>query len=179
MIPVRNQIGGLGNILFKEAYILAQMWRGWLPDQYLQSEDYFYEFKDRIKQHFREGIGHVDKVSIHVRRGDYVGHPLYVQLWETDFYSRAMAMFPDQKFMVFSDDIEWCKKQEIFKDCWFSEETEINDFNLMASCKAHIIANSTFSWWAAYIGGGRVVAPKDWFNDGVMRIDLPDEWQKI
>ncbi len=61
----------------------------------------------------------------------------------------------------------------------FFGEDEIADFNAMASCKAHIMANSSFSWWTAYLGHGKVIAPKLWYADGMERTKLLDSWIRI
>lgn len=184
MISVRNAIGGLGNLLFKEAYIYAQMREGRIPDLYVQDEEYFKKYKEEIKQRFGQDIGCENVVAIHVRRGDYVNNPFYVDLFEDGYYKRAMDFlaFPKEMYLVFSDDIEWCKNQELFNGCRFSEgKTEIEDLNLMASCTRHIIANSSFSWWAAYLSPhkGIVIAPALWHPDGVERTILPTNWIKI
>lgn len=129
-------------------------------------------------------------VSLHVRRGDYLNNSFYVNLCKTDYYEKAMDEFPDAKFLVFcadrqegSDDLadlEWCKQKFQGRQFEFFQGTnEIEDFNAMAGCKAHITANSSFSWWAAFIGGGKTVTPKEWFSDGIQRIGLPDDWIKL
>ncbi len=190
MLKIRNIFGGLGNQMFQHAYIYAQMRRGEIPDMYLQDEKYFLEFKDEIKNLYGFGIGKTDMISLHVRRGDYVNNPFYVDLNATDYYDRAMALFPKEKFLVFcadrqegsddKDDMEWCKERFQGTQFAFHEgKDEIEDMNKMASCKGHIMANSSFSWWAAYLGGGKTIAPKEWFTDGVERIRLLNEWQVI
>lgn len=186
MKAVRNSIGGLGNILFKEAFIYACMRKHEIPDIYVQDEAYFAPFAEELKQRFGEGVGFMPNyVSIHVRRGDYVNNSFHWDLSETDYYEKAMVLFPDKQFIVFSDDIAWCKQQDIFKDCAFSEnEDEVTDFNIMASCESNIIANSTFSWWAAYINpcpAKKIVAPREdtWFRDGIIRIKMPPTWVQI
>lgn len=182
MQAVRNTIGGLGNLLFKEAYILGQVFDGKLPDEYVQSEKYWVKHKDRIKARFAVGVGKSPFVAIHVRRGDYVGNTFYVDLTETDYYEEAMKQFPSGKFKVFSDDIFWCMRQSIFEGCVFSTgKTELQDFNDMASCQGHITANSSYGWWAAYVSphGGKVVAPKAWHPDKIQRTELPSHWIKI
>jgi hypothetical protein len=75
MLSVRNNIGGLGNLLFKEAYIYACMRSRQIPDIYVQDEKYFAPFSEEIKQRFGEGITMSEYVGIHVRRGDYVNNP--------------------------------------------------------------------------------------------------------
>jgi hypothetical protein len=182
----RKIIGGLGNLMFKEAFLYTLLRDGVIPDLYLQDEKYFEKYKDEIKDRFGTEIGFVPHVAIHVRRGDYVGSSFHADLLKTDYYDRAMALFPGKKFLIFSDDIEWCK--ENFKpqvDLVYVEgNDEVEDFNMMASCESIIMANSTFSWWAAYLNPNfnrRVIAPKEdtWFTDGVIRITMPKEYEQI
>lgn len=179
MIPITKLSGRLGNQMFQYAYLHSQARKGEIPDVYVQSEEFFEEHKEEIKNLYSQGIGHLDQVAIHVRRGDYVNNPFYVDLSENDYYERAMALFPNEDFLVFSDDIEWCKKQPIFEDCEFSEGDEITDLNRMASCKGIIMANSSFSWWAAYLSKAKVIAPKEWYRDGVERTKLLNSWIRI
>lgn len=194
MRSVRTIIGGLGNLMFKQAYLWAQAREGNIPDIYVQSQKYWGKYSDEIKQMFGEGIVKSDKVSLHIRRGDYTDNPFYVNLWETDYYKKAIAMFPDEKFIVFcrdnqdwetdKADRQWCRDnlEPLLGDRFElppKENTETDDFNLMAGCKSHIMANSSFSWWAAFVGGGFTVAPKEWFSDKGQRIDLLDSWVKI
>lgn len=172
--------GRLGNRMFQMAYIYAQMKRNEVPDIYLQSPEYFDEFRLEIRQLYGEGIEPIDQVAIHVRRGDYVNNPFYVDLMQTQYYSRAMDEFPNAEFLVFSDDIEWCKNQTIFSGCEFSEgKTEIEDLNLMAGCRGIIMANSSFSWWAAYLSNAKVIAPKAWYADKIDRTKLLSSWETI
>lgn len=179
MIPITKLSGRLGNQMFQYAYLYSQMRVGRIPDVYVQNYEYFDMYSDEIKQLFGQDIEKNNKVAIHVRRGDYVGHPLYVDLMKTDYYKRAMALFPESKFKVYSDDIEWCAKQEIFKDCEFSENiNELEDLNDIAGSKGVIMANSSFSWWGAFLSEGKVVAPSQWFNNG-SSIKLLDKWIKI
>lgn len=155
-------------------------------DRYFQDPQFFKFVKDDILKIFQEGIPEQsDLVAIHVRRGDYVTthKDFYVDLMETDYYEKAMAQFSGHRYMVFSDDIEWCKKQEIFKNCLFSHKSELEDMNNMASCVGHIIANSSFSWWGAFISPytKKVVAPsiKNWYRDGEERTKCPISWIRI
>ncbi len=181
MKSIRESLGGLGNYLFKEAYIYTQMRKGYIPDIYVQSESYFQDYASEIKRRFGQGIEKNDFIAVHVRRGDYVGNTFYVDLFENGYYQRAMAALPGD-YLVFSDDIAWCKEQEIFQTCFFSENrNEVEDLNLMASCKGHIIANSSYSWWGAYLSPheGTVIAPAQWHGDGVERTILPSKWIKV
>lgn len=183
MIPMWKMSGRLGNQMFQFAYLLAQELDEKIPDVYVQDPYYFDHHRDEIRAIYGKDIepNTIDQVAIHVRRGDYVNNPFYIDLMRTSYYEEAMAEFKDAEFLVFSDDIEWCKKQDIFKDCEFATGNEVEDLNTMASCKAYIIANSSFSWWAAYLGGGKTIAPsvRNWYNDGIERTKCPKEWLRI
>ncbi len=190
MIPVRQSIGGLGNLMFKQAYLYSQMRDGLIPDIYVQSNKYFEKYQDEVRQLFGQGIapGSIDRISLHVRRGDYVNNPFYTDLTETDYYEKAMAEFPDDKFLVFcadrqgqdESDLKWCKERFKGSQFEFNEsKDEVEDMNTMANCKGHIMANSSFSWWAAFLGGGKTVCPSKWFTDDVQRVGLLDSWIKI
>jgi len=136
---------------------------------YRQSEKYFKDYRKEIlylldfPYEKKEGY-----VSIHVRRGDYLHlrnkHPEV----KKEYYDTAMAMFPDFKFKVFSDDIEWCRKN--FDNCEFSTNGSIlADFLEMQNCEHFINSSSTFSWASAWHSRGEnkiVVTPKLWFVEG-------------
>lgn len=176
--------GRLGNRMFQIAYLYARVKDGTIPDWYLQDPGYFKGYEEDIKQMFGKGIGYLSQVGIHIRRGDYIGNPFYVDLTQTDYYERAMALFPSEKFLVFSDDQEWCKEK--FKDNpdvqVMDKGNEVEDLNLLASCKDIIIANSSFSFWAAYLNPNpskRIIAPLQWHPDGVQRTKIPETWERI
>ncbi len=180
MVNPDNLFGRLGNRLFQLAYIYGQSRRGVVPDIYVQNPVYFDDYREEIKKMFAQQSTPIDRVAIHVRRGDYIGHPFYVDLTKTDYYQKAMALFPTDKFLVFSDDIAWCKEQEIFKNCEFSEgRNEIGDLDVMSACKGVIIANSSFSWWGAYLSNGKVVAPLAWYTDKIERTKCLREWIRV
>lgn len=187
MIDLRTHFGGLGNRLFQLAYLYKQARAGTISDIYLQDSTFFEPYAEEIKALYSQGIEKTDMVSLHVRRGDYVGNPFYVDLNETEYYEDAIAQFPNEKFLVFcadrqegsndESDLEWCKQK--FQGPQFEFYTgkdEIEDFNAQAGCKAHIIANSSFSWWTAFVGGGKTVAPSKWYADGRPGIPLMADW---
>lgn len=119
-----------------------------------------------------------DSVGIHIRRGDYLYEPAFMNICDLDYYKKAISeILTDGKnhtFYIFSNDMNWCKKNiaplvkghKLFmvtnntgnNSCW--------DMFLMTHCKELIIANSSFSWWGAFLNnkGGRVIAPKVWVN---------------
>ena len=186
--------GRTGNEMFRHAYLYAQVRDGVIPDVYLQDEKYFSKYADEIKKLFGEGIGYLSQVGVHIRRAGnpinpnepkYSENPFYVNLADdTDYYDRAMAMFLGEKFLVFTDDVEWAKEK--FKDNpdvqVMDKGNEVDDFNLLASCKSIIMANSSWSWWASWLNPNeakRIIAPKQWFADGIQRIKLPDSWEQI
>ncbi len=179
MIPIEKISGRLGNQMFQTAYIYAQARQGLIPDIYVQSDEHFTNYESEIKALFSSDIIPIDQIAIHVRRGDYVNNPFYVDLMKTDYYKRAMELFPDESFLVFSDDVSWCRKQPIFKKCQFSGKDELTDFNRMAGCKGIIMANSSFSWWAAYLSKGKIVAPKAWYTDGKERTTTLEKWTRL
>jgi hypothetical protein len=163
---------------------------------FCQSEKYFEGAHDEVKRLFKLDIKPVDAVSIHVRRGDYVQHANSFPPVTEEYLEKAVELFIDKyrqdfEIIVFSDDITWCKT--IFRDdtraIQFSEgKTEFEDLSLMASCSHHIIANSTFSWWGAWLGHNPdkiVVSPhhENWFGPGfngpAPKDIIPFNWHQI
>lgn len=191
MVRPRKLFGGLGNQMFQYAYLYSQARMGNIPDIYVQDEKYFAPHKEEIRALYSQDIKPIDMVSLHVRRGDYINNPFYVDLTQTDYYERAIDEFPaGTRFLVFcadrqagsddKSDMQWCKDRFKGRQFEFYQgSNEIDDFNMMAGCKAHILANSSFSWWAAFVSGNETVAPKDWFSDGVQRISLPVTWKLL
>lgn len=158
-------------------------------DGYWQSERYFEHCKRFVKKAFTPipistGIDITDNACfIHVRRGDYVRlqehHPL--QTWE-NYYSKAvtrMEYYYPSKYYVFSDDIEDVKKDfpehPLFE--YINTGDEMSDFYLMTKCKHHIIGNSSYSWWSAYLSeheNGITIAPHNWFGPRYYYHNLKD-----
>ncbi len=149
---------------------------------FFQSEKYFAHCAAEIRSLFAPNAGirgdlaaryggmlAQDTCSIHVRRADYLTQPFFTQLWATDYYEKATASFgADVRFVVFSDDIAWCRMHFQGQRFTFIEgQSASDDFFLMSACAHHIIANSSFSWWAAWLGANpakRVTAPWNWFT---------------
>lgn len=110
-------------------------------------------------------------VAIHVRRGDYLDYPLYHYNLTEIYYKKALRHFNNQKFsfIIFSDDIEYCKNSKIFdklnKIHFVEEKDTIFNFYLMMFCQNIILSNSSFSWWATYLSNkNKVIAPGNWFG---------------
>lgn len=172
-------------------------------DGYWQTEEYFSDFRcellkefdleekvsNKVPNYLRQICNTRHSVSIHVRRGDYLALSEYRNL-TVDYYSEAVNLindnYPECKFFVFSNDINWCKENFSFiKDVVFVDSTvdEYDDMFLMSKCQINITANSTFSWWAAWINStpGKVVyCPKIWRNDHVGNYKgIPKGWNAL
>jgi len=149
---------------------------------YYQSPKYFEHIKDEIKNDFKfsnevesicsEVFDNLDDekvVSVHIRRTDYTINPNH-PVQPMSYYEKALELFDKNvQIFVFSDDPIWCKEQELFADdnIMLSEGNDADvDLCLMSKCDYHIIANSSFSWWGAWLGDSeKVVAPSNWFAD--------------
>jgi len=166
-----------------------------LLDGYFQSERYFLHNKQDIKNLFSStdainqkvcSRGYDDScVAIHVRRGDYVNlSHIHTNLAEhSNYYQDAVSMFPDHHKVIFSDDVEWCKKKFGTGCTFVSTGDDVLDFYLMSAIDNKIIANSSYSWWAAWLGEGdesKIVAPDSWFKNSTDTSDLiPKRWTRI
>lgn len=195
MVEIHKLIGRLSNQMFLTAAHYARC-REENIHFFVQDEKHFKKYENEIREMFSAGIApnSIDRVAIHVRLTDYVGNAFYVDLghhshekMEENYYSKAIALFPGEKFTVFSDDIETAKKWPMFQgeNFEFSEgRSAVEDMNYMACHKHHIIANSSFSWWGAYLGKHseqKVIAPKNWFSnkEDDKYVGLLDNWIKI
>jgi len=136
-----------------------------------------------IKNKYKDIYYHPQSVAIHVRRGDYLKLKHIYNMLDLNYYSKAITHFDNKKslFIIFSDNIEWCKNNIKFKNIFFIEnEKDYIELYLMSICKHNIIANSTFSWWGAYLNKNenkKVIAPKKYFVNNTNNKDLyPPEW---
>ena len=149
---------------------------------YWQTEKYFNCVEDEIRKEFRLPKSNIvsDWVAVTVRRGDYLALPnVFAQLGD-EYYREAIKVFPDHKFVVFSDDPQWCKRNLKWADYVMPCSAPGQDLALLSSFKNHIIANSSFGWWGAWLGNGKVVAPSRWFTNGLDSTDIvPERWIKI
>lgn len=134
-----------------------------------------------------------NSVGIHVRRGDYLKNAAFAGVCDLDYYQMAIPeILKDGKehvFYIFSNDMKWCEENikpllGQNKMVFVKENTGKNscwDMFLMTYCKDLIIANSSFSWWGAYMNnrGGRIIAPKTWMNRDAKFEIWMDEWIKM
>ena len=176
---------------------------------YWQSEKYFQTIENEVRSAFKlreeptglnaelmNKIIHGMSVSIHVRRTDMVNNPEVIKSHGSctlEYYQAAaehiIPGLTDPEFFVFSDDPEWCKENlNLPKSATFidhnSGENAYWDMYLMSCCRHHVIANSSFSWWGAWLNASedkRVIAPKNWFaNDDKNTADLiPSGWSRL
>ena len=175
---------------------------------YFQSEKYFLPIKEIIQKefilkdeaivkvkHYFDALGSENRVAVHIRRGDMTSNPLATEhhgVIPVSYYQKGIeiikAKISNPQFYFFSDDINWVKENfNNIAATFVSEEiskTHFEDLYLMSQCDHNIIANSSFSWWGAWLNNNPekiVIAPKKWFNEGPKDTQdlLPEEWIKI
>lgn len=179
-------------------------------DGYWQSEKYFKSIAGEIREDFSfrtplrgdiknmaDKIRSVNAVCIHVRRGDYITSPSasrVIGFVGKEYYQKAAQLIAERvrnpHFFIFSNDIGWCKKNihttfpAEFIGADYGDGKWHEHMRLMSLCKYFIIANSAFSWWAAWLGsysGKIVIAPKKWFNDPSLdsKDVIPEGWIQL
>lgn len=179
-------------------------------DGYWQTEQYFHSHRQFVEKTFdwsetvtdqsdRElahKVSAIQSVAVHVRRGDYAHDPHTIAFHgtcEPDYYARAARIILDHtseaQFFVFSDDPDWAESNlrlpgpmNVVRHS--GTVSPHVDMWLMSRCRHAIIANSSYSWWAAWLGerpGKCVVAPRWWYRDHVMRdvSPAPERWHRI
>lgn len=175
---------------------------------YWQSEKYFAEVVDKVRRSFTfnvnllsqatrtcvENMPETTSVSLHVRRGDYVSTGfswMYGGLCDLDYYRKAIQYIKthvkNPVFYVFSDDLEWIKENLPLSDDsvlvdWNRGTDSWQDLYLMSQCKAHVLANSSFSWWGAWLDANPnkvVVTPAVWVNHIGAPDVVPDSWVRL
>lgn len=176
---------------------------------YWQSEKYFKNIEEILRSELtikhNQGpdnqamsclINQTESVSLHIRRGDYVSNPISYQahgICSLDYYRAAVETLTktvkQPHFFIFSDDIEWAQENlkldhPLTNVSNNGEVQDYEDLRLISHCKHHIIANSSFSWWGAWLCSHSqkiVIAPKKWFNNPKLntRDLIPNEWYRI
>ncbi|HAQ17676.1 MAG TPA: alpha-1,2-fucosyltransferase [Prolixibacteraceae bacterium] len=173
---------------------------------YFQSEKYFNSISEFIRSEFKfrlpldeknlflsQKIRSENAVSVHIRRGDYLSNNYFKGICTTDYYKNAIKYLLSKEqnliFYFFSDDIKWVKLNILMNiNCeyidWNVGPDSYKDMQLMSLCKHNIIANSSFSWWGAWLNTNEnkiVVSPNKWDNKKNNKIDsiIPDTWIRI
>lgn len=165
---------------------------------YWQSEKYFKDIRGQLLEDFKftrvtfeleefaDWLANNKYTSVHIRRGDYLLNPnVYMGVCTWEYYLNAIKYIrqkqPKNKFIIFSDDMEWTKEnihipEAVYYDKnMFGNYQDWYDMYLMSRCQNNIIANSTFSWWGAWLNQNQnrvVIAPKKWHKNN----DTPDIW---
>jgi hypothetical protein len=164
-------------------------------DGYFQSYSHLEKYEEQLinefkfKQHILDKSKQIinqykEPVAVHVRRGDYVAHPNY---WTVtpEYLQEALNHFTDQEytFLVFSDDIEWCKNTFPEGIIYVEGNNQFEDLCLMSLCHHNIISNSSYSWWGAFLNKNenkKVIAPSNWFTEPKSLNGLyPKNWKII
>lgn len=166
---------------------------------FFQSYQYFEKYKNdilnlyslsndqetKIKTIFDNNTKNFNNItSIHVRRGDYLNHKDYHDTLPLSYYQKSIKKIESSFYYIFSDDVKWCNKNLIpilDKPYIISTESAFVDMFLMSFCNNNIIANSSFSWWGAYLNkheNKKIVCPSKWFGfKGPQKHDLfSSEW---
>ncbi|HED06224.1 MAG TPA: alpha-1,2-fucosyltransferase [Ignavibacteria bacterium] len=175
---------------------------------YWQTEKYFENIKDIIRKDFtlknepsgfykndEQEIREKNSVSLHIRRGDYITNGIAnanMGVCSLEYYKKAVNIIKDSvnnpTFFIFSDDIDWATENlQIDSPAVFVSDKKLKDYEeliLMSKCKHNIIANSSFSWWGAWLNNSPdkiVIAPKKWFNDTKRNSKdiIPNNWIKV
>jgi alpha-1,2-fucosyltransferase len=186
--------------LFKRLYREEDP-RAVLIDDYSQHKQHITNAAEILKFRPFEQVDYADEiqaapfaVSVHVRRGDYLlpANKSNFGVCSVHYYlSAAVAVrerHPEARFFVFSDDMEWAKENLNLPNCVFVEHAQAQpdhaDLYLMSLCKGHIIANSTFSFWGAYLSKGSsaiAIYPKQWFAEPTWNVPdiFPAHWMAL
>ena len=172
---------------------------GILLDGFFQSEKYFdrnivldlFEIDNDTKNYIQQKYGDLFReeiTALHVRRGDYLKSSDNYAVCSFPYFRNAIRHIGQNKrYLVFSDDIAWCKKKFIGDNFIFSEgETAIVDLYMQSFCTNNIISNSSFSWWGAWLNknpGKIVIAPEPWFgvayHDKSTKDLIPESWIRM
>ena len=188
-------------------------------DAYLQTEDYFVHIADQIREDFTFKKDYLDPcqefvsslgsppIFIHIRQSDNIGREEFHPILPLSYFENALEFWsPDTPCFVFTDDMDWCKKQSFFDQdrFMFNDSNERYEYQtidgtgmmqntllpqvdlcLMSLCSGGIIANSSFSWWGAWLqnGKGNIIAPdpEKWYGSAMTHLDtsmmVPARWQ--
>jgi hypothetical protein len=169
---------------------------------YFQSEKYFKQYRNEIINLFSPTNEIVSKLtdkygnilngvttSIHIRRGDYLGLTNYHPVLPINYYEESVNLVgKNTNFLIFSDDIEWCETNFDFipNKIFIKDIEDFEELYLMSMCSNNIIANSTFSWWGAWLNQNKnkiVISPKTWFGQSLSNLETTDiyceNWVKI
>jgi len=156
---------------------------------YFQTEKYFKKYSEEIRKEFtfsenilsfckmfRKTIPNEKVISLHVRRGDYLNQQQNHPVCAIEYYREAIDRFDDNScFLIFSDDVPWCMENFVVEQFKVFQNNDIYSLCMMSLCDGHIIANSSYSWWGAWLSGSEnVIAPKKWFGESLKHKSVDD-----
>lgn len=164
---------------------------GFQSERYFENNKSFiidlFKIPEHIEASIRSSAPNIENyVSIHVRRGDYVGQEQYHPLTTKEYYQRAVeTLGADKTYLVFSDNLNMCYDLlDFIPNVLYAQAgDDWTEFYTMSLCGDNIIANSSFSWWAAYLNSNpnkKVIAPKKWFGPAYANLNtrdlIPNNW---
>lgn len=168
-------------------------------DGFFQSEKYFVQYRKQMLSLFKptdfiseyindkyEDIINCRSTSVHVRRGDYLKLQTHHPTLPVSYYEKAIEYMTDRtdQYVIFSDDISWCRSQFVGDNFTFVEDVDYIELYLMSMCHNNIIANSSFSWWGAWLNDNNKLAigPDCWFGPSIRHATkdiIPEAWIKF
>ena len=180
----------------------ATMLQGWFQnlkefenviDEVKEQFQFVVNFSEETKKVRDKILAEKESIAIHVRRGDYITNPTAAAhhgVLEKKFYDKAIELmgkkYSNPHYFVFSEDHEWCKENIITDNKITFVGSECNDVKdsghlyLMTQCKNHIIANSSYSWWGAFLGDSKyTIGPERWNKEQSGSEVMLEEWVKI
>ena len=167
---------------------------------FFQTEKYFKHCADEVRSQFTFKKEIIDEckeivddyfnnpIALHIRRGDFLTNSGNHHNQTLDYYEEALKKFDvNRQVVIFSDDPNWCMEQALFVDNRFivsQAAGPYHDLYMMTQCSDFIIANSSFSWWGAWLANsGRVIAPKKWFGPNNAHLNtkdlFPEHWEVL
>ena len=160
---------------------------------YWQCEKYFNAHRQEIMDILSRGLlasllpryDFTDSCALHIRRGDYLSSGGFHPVQSLSYYEKSLDILqPQGNILIFSDDIPWCQDNLNFQKMIFvANNSSIDDLFLMSLCPSIIMANSSFSWWGAWLNSNKdkkIIYPRDWLGDPSAPLpEFPSDWRAL
>lgn len=190
-LSYKPEIFSMDNLCLKGYWQSEKYFKG--IEELIRKDFCFPEIRDEKNIRILDMIHQSQSVAVHVRRGDYLTEQYkhtFGSVCNEEYYKKAIQYVrervSDARLFVFSNDIEWCKKNFDSKNTVFVEgncgKESYKDMQLMSQCKHQIIANSSFSWWAAWLNDYKekiVISPSCWMHGETVQDIVCEDWVKI